>query len=199
MRHLYDRLHPGDGVAMRNLGLNLNAQMGFAKVQYEILQCPTLQVVAHGLTPLSQAALYYGEDLLSTEIDKADGCEDRTMMVGDGKLSGRIQATANQEGEATFMLPFVDDWDICEQIQFQVLDSATCISSRVGVGADSGKSIDGTAAALFPHYRHPPPFQASPPPSPLPLFPNPAPPPLPVLRMLPAYTHTPLPAPLPPP
>eukprot|EP00966_Prymnesium_polylepis_P250057 5780937-Prymnesium_polylepis.1 len=45
-----DGLHPDDR-GMRELALNLNAQMGFAPVQYEVIKCPQLTLAVRGLTP----------------------------------------------------------------------------------------------------------------------------------------------------
>ncbi|KAL1503992.1 hypothetical protein AB1Y20_010407 [Prymnesium parvum] len=191
--HLHDRLHPGDGAAMRDLALNLNAQMGFARVQFDVeTPCPSVRVRARGLTPQGGASLYYGDDLVNADILGVDGCGGRTLMVGGG-WRGRRHATADASGEAlfTFTRGAAEGDAECGSALFQILDVPTCVSSRVGAAAATGDSLEGTAAALFSRPPPPPPPPTPPPPS-SPAPRSPSPPAAPVER-------SPMPPPLCPP
>ncbi|KAL3904510.1 MAG: hypothetical protein SGPRY_011259, partial [Prymnesium sp.] len=149
MYHLHDRLHPGDSSAMRDLGLNLNAQMGFSKVQYTVSpDCPDLKVHAHGLTPGGRSALYYGNHMVNTDIAASDGCIGRTLMIG-GHLKGRISRTANEMGQATFSLQDIEAGHNCATAFFQILDFVTCVTSKVGLGSEGRDSLDDTAAEIL--------------------------------------------------
>lgn len=189
-----DGLHPGSQEAQADLASNLNAQLGFSRLQYSARCSPsaatrgarggargTLEVTARGLTPRSQARLVWGSQRLQNTI-LAPPCEQRSVMVAGEHLDQTADASGNAHFSVTTPLsagaPPADP--ACATLVFQVLDLASCVTSRVGRGDDMSSSVAGTAAESLtrtaPPLPSPPPTPPSPTPSPLP---PPPPPPYP--------------------
>lgn len=183
---LGDGLHPGSSDAQEELAANLNAQLGFAAVQY-MRRCDgasQMIIDAHGLTPNGRCGLQWGAELRNTILSDPP-CQARSLMVGG--LPGKwLSSVADARGHASFTL---EAPSACTSaVHFQVIDLVTCVVSRVGRGSDDASSVVGTAAENFA--APPPPLPPSPPPpSRSPATPPPPPPPPP---------HSPLPAKPPP-
>ena len=148
-----DSLHPSTQ-GMRELALNLNAQLGMAAVRWEVMTggCPApaggLALRVNGLTPHGRAALYWGTLLQSRAVSgggaSGGACRQRTLMVG-GAGAGEVTLEVDAAGEATAAIPSVRSHAACASTLFQVLDLYTCVSSRVGSGTAT-TSVAGSAA-----------------------------------------------------
>ena len=167
LERLGDGLHPGGDDAMAELGSNLNAQMGFSKVQYTArCAASSLRVEARGLTPRGTSYLFWGEGPLQNRILQAP-CQARSVMVGErATADSLVRATADSEGRASFAASIELG---CPEVIFQIVDVLSCVVSRVGRGNDTSSTADTAAESFLPP--SPPP-----PPSPTPQAPPQAPP-----------------------
>lgn len=65
--YMSDGLHPDDR-GMKEIALNLNAEMGFARIQYEVVSCPKLTLALRGLEPGTWFDVYWGAPADSPQI-----------------------------------------------------------------------------------------------------------------------------------
>ena len=104
--YLSDGLHP-DERGMRELALNLNAQLGFTRVHFEVVKCPPLTLAVSGLEPGSWFDVYWGAQTGNSHLVGADGsvlhgCRGRSLMITP---YGKAAATADSSGRATVEIP----------------------------------------------------------------------------------------------
>ena len=131
-------------IGMRELALNLNAQLGMAAVRWEVMTggCPApaggLALRVTGLTPHGRAALFWGTQLQSRNVvgNGAGGgggggggggasggaCRQRTLMVG-GAGSGELALEVDAAGEATAAIISVRSRAACAATLFQAVVS----------------------------------------------------------------------------
>jgi lysophospholipase L1-like esterase len=188
LERLGDGLHPGSSAAMAELAHNMNAQMGFSRVQLETVSCDSasgLHVRARGLTRNGVASIFWGNQLENSILPKP--CHLRSTMVGG--IGGSVGAVADDWGRVSFVVASV----LCNSVHFQVVDATTCTTSRVG--RRDAYLATGTPAENFMPPPQPP---LSPPPQPSPQPPPWSPPALPPSPKPPRLPSKPRPLPLPP-
>lgn len=98
-----DGVHPTD-LGQRELALNLDAEMGFASVQFVVKSCPPLTVDVSGLVPGQWFDLYWGVRAEAPTFVGGDspedwqGCKGRSLMLTP---YGKVAAVASDTGDAT--------------------------------------------------------------------------------------------------
>ena len=157
--YLADGLHPGTH-GMRELAHNLNAQMGFGAIAYEVVQCPVLTVAVRGLAPNSWLDLYWGRHTESARlIEEGAGCHGRSLML---EPLGKVSTQADSAGRANVIVGQVDRFDRCHSTAFQVVEGTTCTSSRLGHVSTTFSSRVGTPAEGWQLWPPPPPPRRDP-------------------------------------
>lgn len=147
-----DGIHPRDDAAARDLAFNLNAALGFSRVRAELAapSCAPLRLRASGLTPHGEALVFYAraQGLAHWRFDAASraaaaagareldgvGCGGRSIMLAhDGVARWRADEHGRASGEIKlFAEIYAPSADACAAVVFQVLDAASCVTSRVG-------------------------------------------------------------------
>ncbi|KAL1512050.1 hypothetical protein AB1Y20_005324 [Prymnesium parvum] len=186
---LFEGRHPTTR-GMQQLAANLNAQLGFSRVQVALRGCTPPVLFLSGLTPHAPYLLYYGAraqidaEMIAQHVFECDGTA--LMLRPEGKLRG----LADRRGEATVTLAADRS---CKSLAWELLDLRACAVSRLGSHAHFNATVYTPAAHfafLAPHAPPPEPPPAAPPalppcpprapPGPPPRRPAPpAPPPLP--------------------
>ena len=119
--YMSDGLHPGNHGA-RELAINLNAQMGFARVRFKVVRCPTLTLEVSGVEPHGWFDVYWGRPttmatVLTPELSDTSSvrCHGRSLMLSAyGKVSTRADSTG---GPTTVVVPQVDKFDGCHSVR----------------------------------------------------------------------------------
>jgi len=173
--HMFEGIHPTTQ-GYKDLAHNLNAELGFSRVVFQLASCSPLSLWLSGLTPGGRFIVYFSKRLLSS-VDRfgtvATECDGRGIMLApDDKTEGKADAA----GSAAHM---VHSAGTCEGATWQVLDVQSCIGSRLGHGHKTNGTRNTIAAMMT---SSPPPLPQPPPRSPS--LPSPPPP-----LMLPPPLH----------
>jgi len=164
---MFEGLHPNtEGYAA--MATSLNAAMGFSRVAFEVRGCSPLKLFLHGLTPGGRYAVYYSPTtpVVSARYAStaAPPCAASAVMF---PYVASVAADADADGTATHTLPRNLH---CGRAAWQVLDLASCLTSRVGTDRASD-GAKGTVAEQMGRSS----FRPSPPPSPPPPIPRASP------------------------
>jgi hypothetical protein len=137
-----DGVHPTD-LGQREIALNLDAEMGFAPVQFVVKSCPPLVVAVRGLVPGQWFDLHWGVRAEAPTFVGGDnpeewqGCKGRSLMLTP---YGKVAGVASDTGEATVTVDAIDKFDSCHEAVFEVLEAGRCTNSRLGQVSSSGSS-----------------------------------------------------------
>lgn len=174
--NLYEGLHPTTQ-GVRQLGLNLNAELGFSRVRATLQACTPVTLALEGLTPGGWYVLYHGKKAagLSQRVGSmVQECDGRALML---RPIGNTRGLADAQGKAQVTLsPTIP----CAEAAWQALDLQTCEGSRLG----NRETPDGTVGTLA-EIMDPKPVSL--PPS----LPPPIPPPSPAPPLRPGSPHRP--------
>ena len=143
--YLVDGLHPGEQ-GMVELAHNLNANMGFGSLVFEVVRCPTLTIAIRGAAPHAPVDVYWGEPAQTASVISAEGgahCPGRSLMISP---LGMVMATADADGTVVVPVEAVNGFDTCHSMVFQIIDGASCTNSRVGHVSTTYSSRRGTPA-----------------------------------------------------
>ena len=182
--YMSDGVHPSaDG--MREVATNLNAQLGFGRVQWTVTSCPPLTVEVRGIKPGGWFDLYWGDAagtagpkvLDPSQLDQRTGgplgCAGRSLMLAP---RGKEARQADKDGRATVVVGQVAAAEACASLVFEVVEADGCTNSRLGSlpcklrdaslqtcaqVATPHDSLSGTPAELWPHPPPAPPAAAA--------------------------------------
>ena len=170
-KNLYEGLHPTTQ-GVRQLGFNLNAELGFSRVRATLLACTPITLALEGLTPGGWYVLYHGRKAASLSQragSMVQECDGRAIMLGP---VGHTRGLADAQGKAQVTLsPTIP----CAEAVWQVLDLHTCEGSRLGDRETPDGTVGTLAEVMDPK---PLPLPPSLPPPTLPPTPAPPGPPL---------------------
>lgn len=138
---------------MREMGLNLNAELGYAKSLYQLLSCSPMRLQVM-VTPGAAFTVFSGPNVevrsrQATRIGDADTCRPccwRSFMVSP---QHSFRGKADQSGQATVVLD-----GSCEATSWQVLDLSNCHLSRLGSHQAFNSTVRTAALALATHVMH---------------------------------------------
>ena len=146
-----DRLHPtSDG--MRELARNINAEMGYGALRWRlpngcVAGAATFSVEVEGATPHGALTAYVAAERHDTFFgphSPLDGqCPGRHLIVADGRQK---HVVADGSGRAHINVPV--QGGSCASTLFQLLDAASCATTRVG----SGKMENPIAGAVAENF-----------------------------------------------
>ena len=138
--YMSDGVHPSaDG--MREVAANLNAQLGFGRVQWTVTSCPPLTVEVRGIKPGGWFDLYWGDAagtdgpkvLDPSQLDQRTGgplgCAGRSLMLAP---RGKEARQADKDGRATVVVGQVAAAEACASLVFEVVAADGCTNSRLG-------------------------------------------------------------------
>jgi len=138
---------------MREMGLNLNAELGYAKSLFQLLSCSPMRLQVM-VTPGGAFTVFSGPSVdvgsrQATRISDADTCRPccwRSFMVSPQRS---FRGRADQSGQATVVLD-----GSCETTSWQVLDLSNCHLSRLGSHQAFNSTVRTAALALATHVPH---------------------------------------------
>lgn len=136
--------HP-NALGIRELALNLEAQLGFGRLNFRRTSCSTttMHLQVEGLMPGGAFAVLYGNSSVyeGTHAKHFATCAHRTLML---KSKGHVFGEADDQGHAHVVLPVP-----CLSVSWQVLDLISCESSRLGSDRENHSRI-GSLSAMLP-------------------------------------------------